>query len=367
MTFKEILNLDLIRLPVNQNSEDSFEEQLIDLLHDVEGYVLESDCLTSMKGFDVEVFKKRYETLSDGIIKALRAYYSGAPVKAYQDLVKAIKDSNLMGYLPPTKEFATTSDFYRTRVVEGNYTVSKGELFHIPFQKRMFIKTQRYSITGFPTLYLSSSLYVAWEEMRRPNLDQLKVVRLVNTQPVRCVDLTTDRYLKSFKYEPQEGIAGSEEKEELYAMMAWPLKAACSFKVLDDNAPFKPEYIIPQLMLQFVQQNPDIDGIVFSSTHIDLNNENINGDMYNIAIPVKKDSIQGYCPLLTKLFNSTEVLTAQSMEISSAGGQMWSPDKRVEAMTQQIELVKGVGTQYPYTKFGRMESYLLNMPVGSID
>ena len=60
------------------------------------------------------------------------------------------------------------SNFYRVRQLPSIYEVEAKELFHIPISKRGIVKTQRYSIPGYPCLYLGKSIYGCWEEMRRP-------------------------------------------------------------------------------------------------------------------------------------------------------------------------------------------------------
>lgn len=367
MTFEEILDSDMLRLPIKLEEGERFETKLYKMLTEVHKIVWESDKLSDLDTFSPDVFKQRHKVLTEGVLMAIENYYDGSPVNAYMALTKAIRESNFYGYLPPNAGFYENSSFYRIRALDWNSTLRKEDLFHVPFNMRRRISTQRYSIPGYPTLYLSSSLYVAWEEMRKPEFNKLHAVRLENKKYLRCIDLTTDRYKKSYTFNPPEWMASTKEADDLYRVMAWPVIAACSFRVAEDDKPFKPEYIIPQLLLQHVKLNPDIDGIKFSSSHIDLNNENVQGDMYNLAIPVQDFIPEGYCPILKEIFQSTEVLTAQSMEISSAGGQMWSPHKQVEETTQTIEMVKGIATQYPYTKFGRMESNLLHMQVGPID
>jgi len=52
--------------------------------------------------------------------------------------------------------------------------------------------------------------------------------------------------------------------------MIWPLVLACSVKVKNIEDDFKPEYIIPQLLLQWVRERDDIDGISYQTTHIDF-------------------------------------------------------------------------------------------------
>ena len=65
------------------------------------------------------------------------------------------------------------------------------EMFHIPFEKRTDIVNYRYSITGYPCLYIGNSILSCWEEMHTPALDDFVVSRVqVNSdKQVKTLDL----------------------------------------------------------------------------------------------------------------------------------------------------------------------------------
>lgn len=61
--------------------------------------------------------------------------------------------------------------FYRVRAVEEETTDIQNnpdELFHIPLSKKAFTNNERFSLAGFPSLYLSSMLPLAWQECGYP-------------------------------------------------------------------------------------------------------------------------------------------------------------------------------------------------------
>lgn len=72
-------------------------------------------------------------------------------------------------------------------------TLSKEEMFHIPFENRHEVKGHRYSIPGLPCLYTCGSLYACWEEMGRPPLHELQVAALwtKRNRQLKILDLTT--------------------------------------------------------------------------------------------------------------------------------------------------------------------------------
>ena len=71
--------------------------------------------------------------------------------------------------------------------------------------------------------------------------------------------------------------------------MTWPLIASCSIQVNDYTDNFKPEYIIPQFLLQWARDNKEIDGIRYSSTHIERNSLQGHSGLSNLVLPVKEN------------------------------------------------------------------------------
>lgn len=63
------------------------------------------------------------------------------------------------------------SRFYGVRAVnEENASIQSNpdELFYIPLSKKAFVNNERFSLAGFPSLYLSSMLLLAWQECGYP-------------------------------------------------------------------------------------------------------------------------------------------------------------------------------------------------------
>ena len=138
-------------------------------------------------------------------------------------------------------KYSQGESFYRMRVVEDKRSLGVGELFHIPFSKQGKVETQRYSASGLPCLYLGSSLYGCWEEMKRPALQNCMFSRCESTKEFSCIDLVIPDALDS-------------DKELRKLLVTIPLIIACSIKVGKDHEDdvFKPEYIMPQTLLQIV-------------------------------------------------------------------------------------------------------------------
>ncbi|MBL4755198.1 MAG: hypothetical protein JKY52_16585 [Flavobacteriales bacterium] len=375
MTFSEILELDIIKLPKTQDiPEDGFREFFTDLFDEFLDIVVSSKNLSDQESFKEAHFKNGIGVLVKGIQNAIDRYYAGNPFNAYTSLRDSINDSRILSYLPSDMVFDEGSNFYRIREHQGNYLLDQKELFHIPFNLRGKVTTNRYSIPGFPSLYLSDCIYTAWEELQRPSYADMQIVRLENQMPINILDLSTTRYSEgNHTIEDEESTIGKSNWGDLYSVMVWPLIAACSVKVRDRNDPFKPEYIIPQLLLNWVRNNNSlekrIDGIKFSSTHIDLNNEKVKGEFYNLVIPVKESLDHGYCSHLLKMFNMTEVVSWQLQQAAGASRRtieleefgIMLNDKR------QIELIRGEPLKYSNSDFGMLEVWLNRMNAQKID
>ena len=108
------------------------------------------------------------------LIRVIDQYLSGCQADAFETFyalfIKNVESLRL-GTIPDG------CSLYRMRVGKNGYEefTSNEEMSHIPFQFNHKVGNERYSMSGFPSLYLGSSVYVCWEEMRRPCLFLNKV------------------------------------------------------------------------------------------------------------------------------------------------------------------------------------------------
>ena len=204
-------------------------------------------------------------------------------------------------------------NLYRIRKVEvrsAEIENDKNQLFHLPFSKRAYSSNDRFSLAGFPSLYLSTSLQIAWQECKYP------VSYYFSTYD--CEDLGRDRFETKFNllglFSPNEirlvSCSTKYNDFDLWLnifiryLIQYPLILACSFVNHRGNAPFKQEYIIPQLLLQWVKRNHEtIKGIsYFSCVDSKLFNRNWSG--YNLVFPISDiDKENEYSGELTNYFN----------------------------------------------------------------
>jgi hypothetical protein len=356
MTLTEILQSPLTNLPITQKETISFRSGLQEVLND---YVERVQAATDTD----PALSEGVAVLIKGILATLDHYYEGKPSDAFKCLSKCLQDSMTAGYLEKKGFVHAHTDLYRIRKMNSNYPLKKCNLFHIPFHQRGLVRTQRYSIPGLPTLYLSNSIYVAWEEMRRPDINEIQAVRLQNQKELRLLDLTTDDYNRG------ETTDANNQWDIIQKLRTWPLIAACSIKVRGDDNTFKPEYIIPQLLLQWINKNK-LDGIKYSSTHINTAEKRHEAHFYNLVIPVKEfKKDEGYCGTLVGTFACTEVLPMQLRAFATVSHQFQgqsSPSTAVNPDVLTLELVRGQETMYWSTSFGVLEHALKGLKLGPI-
>ena len=88
-------------------------------------------------------------------------------------------------------------------------------------------------------------------------------------------------------------------------LVLWPLMAASSIIVRHRDSPFKPEYLIPQMLLQWVRNSNDFDGICYSSTNVRVSSPEYPLALCNCAFPAKVVKPVGRCEHLCSMFKMT--------------------------------------------------------------
>jgi hypothetical protein len=188
--------------------------------------------------------------------------------------------------------------------------LNREDIFHIPFNKRHLVETQRYSIAGLPCLYLGASLYVCWQEMGKPDLNKLylshfKISANNSNDKVEFLD-----FAYSFETLQHRGLEAmlttnqneSIEKQQSYLAM-WPILLSCSFNQHIIKSKFNAEYVIPNLILQWIgKEKRPVAGIRYFSTrtlHLRHSDVGINYVFPPSGLELKNS---GFCSRLSKTF-----------------------------------------------------------------
>jgi hypothetical protein len=255
--------------------------------------------------------KKRFinlvKMIQNTIIEIIQLYHEGFSGDAYKGLRALLKHNRLMFGEKRYRYYELDdilinsfsrkmnlehSKFYRMRISK-NELHEQCELFHLPYTKRELVDSCRFSIQGYPCLYLGTSLDVCWKEIGRDvdHGEQIYASRFENNRGLVFIDLT---------------IPGDIDMYDAYQfLVTYPFYLASLVKVRFPKAPFKPEYIIPQLLLQYVRAEEGLAGIIYSSTK---DNEHKNDKYFNIVIPTRGFRNDEFCAYVRDVFPLSEVV-----------------------------------------------------------
>ena len=240
-------------------------------------------------------------------------YYSGRHNMAYELFKEALSiciDIDIF-----KRNISNNSIFYRGRKYKKK-KFSKQEMFHIPFEKRFKVSTERYSYPGLPCLYLGSSQEVCATELGE-EISKLTIARFIyhkNQSDGKILDLTSllfDYFSGVYENEPEKFLANL------------PLILVCSTYTIYDNeaeVKFKKEYILPQLLLEYIinesiLKDCDVIGIKYFSVKEDFIQYFLKGDFYsmqkicNYVFPAQgTKNNTGHCSQLKDMFEVVEII-----------------------------------------------------------
>ncbi len=311
--------------------------------------------------------KDRILAVCNTIREMLRLYLHGYPSDAY------LKMKELMEVLDEAPLYTNGNDerikyLYRMSSVPENID-DKSRIFHAPYNIRPKIRTYRYSIAGYPSLYLAESLQLAEEEMHlfrdkktaiaaRFEFDKefadknitkildfgIRPQDLVSNEPLegviegvhsvsnngteKALQLKIEKLRDAFEkgvinadtikqeFIKRNGLNGSIKPRNRKALSAperymlwYPLIAACSYVRTNREDHFAPEYIIPQLLTQWMrsENTGELVGIRYFSCY----SRSASEVGCNYVFPtsgdpiILRDGIRQYCPVLNEAFKFT--------------------------------------------------------------
>jgi hypothetical protein len=362
ITAVEFFQDPTVKFPIEFSDEDYFEHSVwgtVERYTDLISHMNPGDNITGRIKDEVG----KIANLSGLIRSAIHEYLRGLPHKAYSCLDEAINSvrAEFDKCIKTNVDHPFLNELYRMREErEPGTTFAKADLFHIPFHERHKVSRQRYSIPGLPCLYLGGSLYICWEELRQPKFESIHVARF-QVAPAEKISVL------DFMQRPQHiarGISTTTNADEpphleqfCALAVCWPLMATASIRRKRGDPPFIAQYIIPQLILQWITENsdPDIDGIAYSSvrckTHVDY-----PAGIANFAFPAKEIKWDGHCPRLRRKFALTEPNSWHLLE------RVRLPYGTPHAGTMKLELIPGRPTIYSETAFWDMEAKLCTLP-----
>lgn len=168
---KIVPNIDnsIFELPITQDTNHYFPEFLYSVSKNLIRYYEDELCekLTDLDNIFIECIIKA-KSLSEAINKTVCLYYYGKLQEAYLCFKQGLEGISFTALHTSLNINKNEREFYRGRVDEQKRYLRK-DLFHIPYEQRSKVSTNRYSVSGLPALYLSGSVYACWEELDRKN------------------------------------------------------------------------------------------------------------------------------------------------------------------------------------------------------
>ncbi|ERT68329.1 hypothetical protein HMPREF0202_01718 [Cetobacterium somerae ATCC BAA-474] len=227
------------------------------------------------------------EDFFDELIEVYMEWIKGVPFKAIDKLERILQESEILD-----RETEINNLLFRGRwAVDnlGNETIYNiKEMFHIPFDKRYLVGNQRFSINGYPLLYLGCSIYNVCKELQCKDEDIKKIAFSYyfynEKNPLMVYDLTNpfyqEKYIGLEKNQEnnsieitdslfQNEIKAKDLKRDIYLLI---LASFCGFekrKLYENqkNIKFYEEYIFPQILTQMLK-NKKKQGIMYTSTRM---------------------------------------------------------------------------------------------------
>ncbi|EBB6287037.1 hypothetical protein R1075_001960 [Salmonella enterica] len=272
---------------------------------------------------------KVIQSLQDGIINCLECFLTGDIKSAYDCFELMLKPQFISRHIkniciPLTEMCNSQRPLFRVRKSDRPLSTRK-DIFHIPFNQRHLVRAQRYSVAGLPCLYLGTSLYICWREMDKPDFDKLYISSFITDKEddkSLLLNLSADFLYKTRLFLKRKNAPKPIEKYSTSTMPSylalWPLILACNYLKKHNDASFIQEYIIPNLLMQWISRdiNNNIIGIAYRSTKLPANTDSRKG--INVVLPPKAryEDIKGYdfCPVLSDKFKFTPPVSWQVLK-----------------------------------------------------
>lgn len=350
-SYKNILNDEQLFLPIRWNGVD-FSETLENLFN---RYIRRLETVVDIElpyHYKVRVDMKEVKKVTGLLIKTTNYYLNGFPAKAFNTFeqvmgilartpLRIYQKSAMEQFGDLERRHQDDLRLFRAVRVADNKPYQRTRVFHTPYNLRSKVSTNRYSIAGYPSLYLGTSLDLCCKEIKAdPNKDLVlaaafkleRTIEYTNTniqvielgvKPQDFLNITAEN-LGSGRRIPIDLVESVDVRS---AYLLWyPLIAACSFIRTNKNDPFAAEYIIPQLLMQWVRSEinskdyEDYDNLIgiryFSCASVKASDMGFN---YVFPTSGRQKSYElPYCDVLTKAFCLTNPVYIHEYDTISA-------------------------------------------------
>ena len=201
-TFKAILKNEELYLPIRWNN-NNFVLTLQKLYREYTSEIRKQFQTNGYNSVDTKKCEDKIKKVCDLIIEVVKAYLNGLPAEAFKKFDKVMKTLNVT----PLKIYGNNDvkqfnypdnekiNLYRVASINDNSVYDRSRIFHVPFNLRSKISTNRYSIAGYPSLYLASSIELCCEEIHYNHHEQLGIVsrfelnKNINPDQIEIIEL----------------------------------------------------------------------------------------------------------------------------------------------------------------------------------
>jgi hypothetical protein len=337
--YRKLMQMPFMKLPKRWDGID-FNQTLKENLFEL--YIEEANLLLGKT--QVGIIK----TICDSIVKTIDYYYKGYPVKAYQEFSEVmeilIKDPIIVyqksGWIQAFKG-EDPLKLFRMRNVQNNTLYKRKDIFHTPYNLRSKVSSCRYSIAGYPSLYLGTSLALCSEETKVENLKDLRLTarfELVRNQyengnnNIKVIELALkpqdfldyDEVINNIDNQRMTNSLGRRfnevnlfHKDIKSNYLCWyPLIAACSFMRVNKGDSFASEYIIPQLLMQWIRTKFTQDEL-YGIRYFSCASEKASDMGFNYVFPVSGEKYKrnsNFCAVIAKTFKLTKPIFTHEYE-----------------------------------------------------
>lgn len=200
--------------------------------------------------------------LCEGILSVLKEYHRGLPASAFDLFSNLLNAVNLKDHQIPMVSLGRNKmhpdHLFRIRHIDDGLAHSRKDIFHPDFSFRHIIGTNRYSIAGYPTLYLADNLELALNESGAQEGHIVSCYKFVKGFREGIIDFGLRPRDFSFIENGKECSSGQAPRtitfRDARRYLIWfPLIAACSFVRAHPGNPYADEYILPQLLMQWIR------------------------------------------------------------------------------------------------------------------
>ena len=227
--------------------------------------------------------------ICNNINNAIYDTRNGMPNKAYEKIKTILLTPELEKYLYDIIE-SKEKKFNRLREIKRAKTsISEDIVKHCPFDEVHKLGNFRFSLSGYPCLYLGSSIDVCKKEIGfKENESYYQgTFEIKGGQRIKLLNIC-----------PFDN--NGKINNPLRFLLLYPLYLSCLARKQHNKGTFHEEYIIPQLLLLYIRLHntkkrnaqEHIDGIRYLSTHYEKGKNIL--DMMNYVFPVTQIKDNGY-------------------------------------------------------------------------